>query len=383
MKYIVNGTVYTPTAIIPDGVVTIEGGIIQSVASLEELEVPRDAEKIDAAGGKIVPGFIDIHVHGGAGHDTMDANPKAIHGMAQFFASHGVTGFLPTTITATKEAILAAIENAAFCQEEGTGSAQVLGVHIEGPYISPRRPGAQPVQYIRPANPDEYREFFAWDNIRLISLASEIPENRELITFAVQHGTTVAVGHSEASYEEVLGAVRLGLSHSIHTFNAMGGLHHRRPGTVGAVLTCDTITAEVIADGIHIHPAVVKLLMRAKGIERMVLMTDGIRATGMPEGTYDVGGQQVTVKGGRAKLATGVLAGSILTMDRAVANVQDFTGCALADALKMATLNPAKVLGLADRKGRIATGCDADVVVLDEEDRPRLTMVGGEVIWQV
>jgi len=376
---IANGRVVTPWRVLEKGAVVIEGG---KIVEVKEGFEPTEATIIDAAGRTIAPGFVDIHVHGGAGHDTMDATPQAIQGMAEFFASHGVTGFLPTTVTAPKEAILAAIENAALCQREPTGGAQVLGVHVEGPYISPSMPGAQPVQYIRPADPDEYREFFAWGNIRLITLAPEIPENRELIAYAVEHGATVAVGHSAASYDEVLAAVRLGLSHSIHTFNGMGGLHHREPGTVGAVLTCDEITAEVIADNIHIHPAVIKLLVRAKGVERTVLMTDAIRAAGMPDGTYELGGQRVTVKEGVARIATGSLAGSTLTMDRAVRNAMTAADLPLAEALRMASHNPARVIGMEGEKGSLEPGKDADIILLDDELRVVLTMVGGQVVYQ-
>ena len=286
---ITNGRVITPWRVLEKGVVVVEGGKIAEVGEGFEPLEKSGATIIDATGRTVAPGYIDIHVHGGAGHDTMDATPQAIQGMAQFFSSHGVTSFLPTTVTASKGEILAAIENAALCQKEQTGGAQVLGVHVEGPYISPSKPGAQPVQFIRPAEPDEYCEFFAWDNIKVITLAPEIPENNELITYAVRQGATVALGHSAASYDEVLAAVQLGLGHSAHTFNGMEGLHHREPGTVGAVLICDEITAEVIADNIHVHPAVIKLLVRAKGVERTVLMTDAIRAAGMPDGTYDLG----------------------------------------------------------------------------------------------
>jgi N-acetylglucosamine-6-phosphate deacetylase len=379
---IANGRVITPWRVLEKGAVVIEGGKIVEVKEGFEPKEGSEATIIDAAGKTVAPGFVDIHVHGGAGNDTMDATPQAIQGMAKFFSSYGVTGFLPTTVTASKEAILAAIENAALCQREQTGGAQVLGVHVEGPYISSSKPGAQPVQFIRPAAPDEHCEFFAWDNIKVITLAPEIPENKELITYAVQQGATVAVGHSAASYDEVLAAVRLGLSHSAHTFNGMGGLYHREPGTVGAVLTCDEITAEVIADDIHIHPAVIRLLVRAKGAERTVLMTDAIRAAGMADGTYDLGGQLVTVKEGVARIATGSLAGSTLTMNRAVRNAMAAADLSLAEALRMASYNPARVIGMEKKKGSLEPGKDADIVLLDDELKVVLTMVGGKVVYE-
>jgi N-acetylglucosamine-6-phosphate deacetylase len=238
------------------------------------------------------------------------------------------------------------------------------------------------VQFIRPAEPDEYCEFFAWGNIKVITLAPEVSENKELITYAIRQGATVALGHSAASYDEVLAAVQLGLGHSAHTFNGMEGLRHREPGTVGAVLICDEITAEVIADNIHVHPAVIKLLGRAKGVERTVLITDAIRAAGMPDGTYDLGGQRVTVKEGVARIATGSLAGSTLTMDRAVRNAMADTGLSLAETLPMASYNPARVIGMERKKGSLEPGKDADIILLDDELRVVLTMVGGKVVHQ-
>lgn len=376
-----HGRVLTPWQKLEDGVVVVEDGKIVAVKAGMSTTQAMSGKLIDATGKTVVPGYIDLHVHGGVGYDTMDATPEAIIGMAHWFASHGVTSFLPTTITAPTEAILAAIRNIAFCQEEGTGSAQLLGIHLEGPYISLSKPGAQPTQYIRPADPDEYRDFFSWDNIRLITLAPEIRENKELITYAVQHGSTVAVGHSTASYEELLAAVRLGLSHSAHTFNGMGSLHHREPGTVGAVLTCDEITAEVIADNIHIHPAVVKLLVRVKGVERTVLITDAICAAGMPDGNYDLGGQKVFVKEGIARIATGSLAGSTLTMDKAVRNAIVAAGLSLVETLQMASYNPAQVIGIEKEKGSLEVGKDADILLLDDELRVILTMVKGQIVY--
>lgn len=261
-------------------------------------------------------------------------------------------------------------------------SAQVLGIHLEGPYISLEKKGAQPKGYIRPADPVEYSSFFAKGKIKLITLAPEIPENKRLIVYASQQGATVAVGHSVASYEEVLTSVPLGLTHAAHAFNAMLGLHHRQPGTVGAVLTCDEITAEVIADKIHLHPMVVKLLVRAKGVNRTVLVTDPMRATSMPDGLYDLEGQEIGVKEGVTRMADGGLAGSTLTMDRAVRNVMAAAGVPLGDAFKMATCNPVKVIGVEEEKGSLALGKDADLTVLEGDLTVDLTMVKGQVVYQ-
>jgi len=377
---IVGGRVLTPFRVLEPGTVTVGEGKI--IAVEEGARRIGDEEKIiDAEGLTVAPGLIDVHVHGGVGHDTMDATSEAIEGMARFFACHGVTSFLPTTMTASRGEIVAAIENVARCMEKGSDGAEVLGIHLEGPYVSQERKGAQSPSYIRAADPEEYETFFQAGPVRLITLAPEIQRNRELIPFAVEHGAAVAVGHSAATYEEVLEAVSLGLSQATHTFNGMGGLHHRRPGTVGAVLSCDDIYAQVIVDFLHVHPAVVKILVRAKGPERTVLITDATRAAGMPDGTYDLGGQDVTVAGGEARLSAGSLAGSTLTMDQAVRNVMEAADLSLPEALGMASITPARSIGVADRKGSLERGKDADVILLDEEHQVVLTMVGGEVVY--
>ncbi|MBC7264745.1 MAG: N-acetylglucosamine-6-phosphate deacetylase [Chloroflexi bacterium] len=378
---ITNGRVITPWQVLEKGTVVVEEGKIVAVREGSGPPDPK-ATVIDAAGKIVSPGYIDIHVHGAAGYDTMDATPQAIQGMARFFASHGVTGFLPTTITAPQGAILAAIENAALCQREGTGGARVLGVHLEGPYISPSQPGAQPPQYIRPADPQEYPQFFAWDNIKLITLAPEIPENSAFIPYAVSRGAAVAVGHSAASYEELVDAVASGLTQSSHTFNGMVGLHHRQPGTAGACLALDEIYAQVIVDNVHIHPAVVKILVRAKGTKRTLLITDAMRATGMSDGEYDLGGQKVIVSRGEARLPSGTLAGSTLTIDQAVRNVMMDAGLTFEEALPMATSVPAESIGLGDQVGSIAPGKAADIVLLTPDYRVVMTMVGGQVVYQ-
>jgi len=363
------------------GFVLIEKGKIVAVGPEAALGPLEGAQIIDARGMIITPGFLDIHVHGSMGHDTMDGTAEALEGMARFFVSHGVTSFLPTTITGPRDKILAAIETVDRWSGAEDG-AEALGVHLEGPYISVEKRGAQPAQYIRPAEATEYELFFKKGGVKLITLAPEVPENKGLIAYALQKGATVAVGHSAATYEEVMESVSLGLSHAAHTFNGMGGLHHREPGTAGAVLTSDQITAEVIADNIHVHPAMVRLLVRAKGIERVVLVTDAMRACGMADGFYELGGEEIVVQDGVARTREGSLAGSTLTMDRAVRNLIGAADIPLPQALQMATYNPARALGVDDRKGSLAPGKDADILLLDDSLRIALTMVKGQIVYQ-
>lgn len=379
--FIRGGRVVTPCRVLERGTVIIREG---RIAEISEHELAPSAEDtvIQAEGLTVAPGLIDLHVHGAVGYDTMDATPEAIQAMARFFARHGVTGFLPTTMTANREETLAAIRNVARCLGPCPGGAEVLGVHLEGPYVNESQAGAQLVSAIRPAGREEYEPFFQAGPVRLITLAPEVPSNRELIPYALSQGAAVALGHSQASYEEVLEAVALGASQATHTFNGMPPLHHRQPGIVGAVLSCDELRAQLIVDLIHIHPAVVKIVVRAKGPERVILVTDAMRAAGLSDGLYELGGQAVTVRQGEARLASGRLAGSTLTLERAVRNVMDAAQVPLAQALQMATIVPAQSLGLATRKGSLEAGKDADLILLDERLEVALTMVRGEVVYR-
>ncbi len=379
---IVNGDIVTEGGLLPHGALLLEDGKIVAVGLTCEAVILGDTPVMDVSGQIVTPGYIDVHVHGAAGYDTMDATPEALSAMSRFFAQHGVTSFLPTTVTGSRAQTLAAIAAVADFQRQRPVGAQALGIHLEGPYINPANLGAQNPEFARSADPDEYAEFFRWGNVKLISLAPEDPANLPLIPYAVAHGAAVAIGHSSATYEEVMAAVELGLTQATHTYNAMSGLHHRKPGATGAALTCDRIYAQIIVDLIHVHPAMVKLLVRAKGLGRTVLITDAMRATGMADGTYDLGGQEVIVINGEARLPAGNLAGSTLTMDRAVRNVRQAAELSTLEAIRLATLTPAQSVGIADRKGRVAPGCDADLVILDQDLNVVTTMVSGEIVYQ-
>lgn len=339
-------------------------------------------ELINGGGCVALPGFIDVHVHGAVGHDTMNAAEEALLAMARFYASHGVTAFLPTTMTSSDEATFAALQNVAQHMGPVAGGATILGVHLEGPYINVKMKGAQEGSYIRLADPKAYEKWLDLDTIRQVTVAPEFPENRKFIEACIARGINVSIGHTAATYEEVQQAVILGARQATHTFNAMTGVHHRNPGTAGAVLTMDEIACELIADNIHVHPAIMKLIVRAKGANRVVLITDAIMGAGLADGQYELGGQPVFVRNGMATLADGTLAGSILTMDRALRNILAATGLPLAEAWPMTSANAASQLGLAHRKGQLAPSFDADIVLLDDANQVTLTMAGGRVVYR-
>jgi N-acetylglucosamine-6-phosphate deacetylase len=376
------GAVCTSDGILADGWVLVQNG---RITNLGAGRAPEDAagavaETIDLAGRTLAPGLIDLHVHGALGCDTMDAEPSSLRTMAGFYARHGVTGFLAATMTAPMPAIEAALGVVALGMASGTGGAALLGAHLEGPYLDAAHAGAQaPVHVVR-ALEDDYRGLLGSGVVRIVTLAPEYVENRALISYARERGVVVSMGHTGADYETVREAVRLGVTHVTHLFNAMDPLNHRRPGVVGAALSEDALNCELIVDLVHVHPAVVALTVRAKGPERIVLVTDAMSGAGMPDGEYALGGLPVTVQGGVARGTDGVLAGSTLTMELAVANTMRATGLPLETVLSMASRVPARILGLP--KGDIVAGMDADLIVLGEDDTMDLTMVGGEVVWR-
>ena len=373
------GAICAREALYARGWLLVEG---RRIAALGDGEAPSSvaALTVDLGGRTLAPGLIDLHTHGAVGCDTMDATPDALRGMAGFFARHGVTGFLATTVTAPPDEILSALRNIAQVMTEGTGGANLLGAHVEGPFLDPGRLGAQDGRHVRAPAPDELRQMLDTGVVRVLTLAPEVPGAAALMDCAREAGAVLSAGHTRATCEEMIAATRRGLRHVTHLFNGMEPLHHRQPGVVGAALTLPELTCELIADNVHVHPAVLLLAWRAKGTERIVLVTDAMRGAGMPDGRYLLGGLEVILQGGEARLPSGNLASSTLTLERAVANMMAATGLTLAEALPMATAVPAQTLGLADRKGSLAPGLDADLVVLDAELHVDLTVVGGEVV---
>ena len=374
---IINGKIITPEVTLTNHEIIIEGGKISAIHPLTQSDEPA----IDAGDMWVAPGMIDVHVHGSDGHDTMDATPEALHGMARFFARHGVTGFFPTTVSAPAEPIRKALENVAAADPCEDG-AEILGVHVEGPYLSRDYPGAQSPAALRDPDPGEYAAWFESGVVKLITVAPELDNALSLIDEGINRRIEFAIGHSGASYEEVVTAADHGVRQATRTYNGMLGLHHRNPGTLGGVLSDDRIYGQVIADGIHVHPAMVKLLVRAKGAGRTILITDAIRAAGLPDGDYDLGDQPVTVRDGICRIANGSLAGSTATMDGVLRNVIAFSGLSLPEAIPMATATPATAMNLSGKKGVLAPGADADIILLDADLQVCRTMVGGRTVYE-
>ena len=328
------------------GAVRIVSGHIAEVAPRLD---PGSMPELDATGCTLLPGLIDVHVHGAAGYDTMDASQEALQAMAAFFARHGVTAFLATTMTAPHAETLAAVRGAAAYRPES--GARLLGVHLEGPYLSPKFPGAQLAEAIRLPDPAEFHELADAGPVCMITLAPEQLGAPALMAAARERGIVVVAGHTDATYTEIESAVDLGLNMATHTYNAMSGLHHRKPGTLGAVLSDDRIYAQLIADNIHVHPAAMDILARCKGPDRTVLITDAMRATGLPEGEYDLGGQMVTVREDQCRLADGTLAGSVLTLERGLANFMAASGWPLDKAWPAASRTAAPRAWARSRNG--------------------------------
>jgi N-acetylglucosamine-6-phosphate deacetylase len=316
----------------------------------------------------------------------MDNSLNALNTMAQTLPKEGTTSFLATTITQSNDSIEDALANVLtyVSADKIVPEAEILGIHLEGPFISPARAGAQPVSFIK--EPD-IALFDRWQQLSggLIKLVTMAPE-REMGLAFVRHltksGIIASIGHSDATYTQIQDAIDLGLSHVTHLYNGMRGFHHREPGVAGAALTHNELMVEMIVDGIHIHPAVVKSTYRAKTASEIILITDAMRAKGLGEGEYDLGGQQVKVANGKALLADGTLAGSILTMNQAIKNMIAFTGCSLEEIIVMASENPAKQIGVWNRKGSIAVGKDADITILDKDFNVVLTLCKGKIAYK-
>lgn len=389
---IYNAKIVLPQEIIEQGYILIHDGLITWLGTKETYEAEhvldgQSGQKIDltidAQGGWLLPGFIDIHVHGGNGSDFMEAGSSNLDQITRFHGKHGTTTMLATTVTASKEKIEEVLRAVHQYQQTPMPYAQLLGVHLEGPFLSPKWAGAQNPCYIVKPNLEWMNSWIRQypDLIRMVTLAPETEGAMELIQLLAQHHIIPACGHSDANYTTILEAEQNGLCHAVHTFNAMTPLHHREPGTVGAVLTRDHISAEVIADGHHVHPAVIKLMSKLKTAQNMILITDAISAAGLGDGEYQLGGLEVYVEDGAARLkSTNSLAGSTLTMIQAFKYMVQQVRLSVNQASEMASGNPAKLLGISSMTGSITTGKQADLVLISTELDISYVWVKGRMI---
>jgi N-acetylglucosamine-6-phosphate deacetylase len=375
---------YTPIEEIENPLLIIEDEEIIEVSSRSTRAIPRSAKLVDFGDTTLAPGFLDIHMHGGAGLDVMRASAAELPRLGHFLAQHGVTGYLATTVAAPLDATCKALDTLADAIEEEPPAdgrpieARPLGIHLEGPFLSHKRRGVHPPEFLVEPTVQIFERFWqaARGHVRMLTIAPEIPGAMDVITEAARRSVCVSIGHSDAELPAAREAVKAGARHATHTFNAMRPLDHRSPGIIGEVLSDDTITADIIVDGIHVSPEVVKIFLQAKGPERAVLITDAISATGMPEGRYQLGPIEVEVKDGKAT-AGNSLAGSVLTMDRAVRNVTQFSNWTLRQAVRAATSNPAGAIGLPSANGRLSAGGKANFVVLSDSGNVLKTIVAG------
>ncbi|MCX6056368.1 MAG: N-acetylglucosamine-6-phosphate deacetylase [Chloroflexi bacterium] len=368
--------------VIPSGWLFVEGNQIHSFGKGKPPLgiLKKSVEILELPGLTLLPGFIDLHTHGALGYDFLNATAEDILALTSFFASHGVTGFLASTYTESSQKMEGAIHTIRSCMGFEKGS-HILGIHLEGPWLNPSRAGAQNRSQIRYADPAEVIPYLASGVIRLIALAPEIPENRWLIPECRRRGITVAAGHTDATYEEILQAIDLGVTQVTHCFNAMSPLRTREPGVVGAALTEPKLRCELIADNIHVHPAVMKLLVNSKSAQGVILVTDSISAAGLEDGTYQFDGQRVTCSQGSARLEDGTLAGSTITMEKALKNLINASERPLDELWRCSSLNAAEAIHLEDHKGKIKAGYDADLVLLDSDLQVLLSMVAGNIVF--
>lgn len=362
---------FTPTTEIPDAAILFRDGVIESVTSRGAVTLPAGAREIIATDKIAAPGFIDVHIHGAGGHEVMEATETALKAVSRTIAAHGTTSFVATTVSASVESICQSAKGiAGYISNQHNSDdcrADVLGIHFEGPFISSVRRGVHPSEFLKLPSADLLEKFIAAakGHARILTIAPELLGALPCIDAARKAGLVVAIGHTDATYEQARAAIARGAHHAVHVYNAMRPFSHRDSGVIGAVLTTPEVTAELIADGVHVDETAMRLLLQTKGSGGVILVSDAISATSMPDGKYTLGNFEVTVSGGVCRNAEGKLAGSTLTLDRALRNIVSL-GAPLADALRMLTLNPAALLGIEFKKGSLRPGADADLLLLDE-----------------
>jgi N-acetylglucosamine-6-phosphate deacetylase len=378
-RSVFKGNLVLTEKILENGAVVIEGEKIVDVFPSAEGQVFEGADLTDQSDCFIAPGLVDLHLHGAVGRDVMDGSVAGLEEIAAYQARHGVTGFVATTLAAPLPRIRDAVTGVKTAQAKPMAS-EILGLHLEGPFLSFEKKGAQNPEFIRPIDREAASAVLELsDGIKtIITIAPESGDNLSFISGLREGGLIVSIGHSAAPYELAMTSFERGVRHATHLYNAMSGFLPREPGVIGAVLDSDKVTAELIADGVHVHPAALRLAIRQKGVERICLITDSLNAAGLGEGEYRVGGLDVVVGDGQARLKqSGALAGSVLTLNRAVKNIIDWTGVSVPQAVRMASLNPARVLGLDSQIGSIEAGKLANLAVFDRDLNVLTTILRG------
>jgi len=377
--------ILTPEEELTDSIIVVEDGRITQIGHRDEVRVPAGAADYVASGMTVVPGFVDVHIHGAGGHDVMEGTVRALDRITATVASHGTTSMVATTVTAPIEetchslqAIAGYIRKREAQHEGGRAAAEILGIHLEGPFISKAKRGVHPPESIAKPSVEILQKLLdAADGlVKIVTIAPELPGAIELIQAVLAAKMVAALGHTDANFEQARAAIQAGARHAVHVYNAMRPFEHRDPGILGAILTDPEVTAEIIADGVHVAGPAIQVLIGCKGADTVLLVSDGIAATGMRDGNYRLGNFDVTVKDGVCRNAEGKLAGSTLTLDRAIRNLVAI-GVPLQDAIRMATILPARRLGVAGKKGIIAVGADADLVALTPDLRVDGVMTRG------
>ncbi len=383
-----NGTVITPTQEIKDGMVVVKGSKIEWVGNRADRKYKDEHNIIDAKGQYVCPGFIDIHVHGSNGGDVIDATPEALEKMSSFFVTRGVTSFLATALTVPEKEFIKVLECVRSVRSSGNLSgAQVLGVHMEGPFLNVEQKGCHRPELLGNPRPNEYRKYLEYDDVvKMVTLAPEMDGAVELVKALRSKNIVAAAGHSNGIYRDMIPAIDAGMTHAVHFFCNMGNFRRdnlkRVAGAMETLLYDDRITTELIADGWHVGDILMRITVKVKGPEKVCFITDAMSAAGMPEGKYKIGGLEAIVKDGIAKLLdNSAYASSVTTMDVCVRNGMERIGLNLADSVRMASLTPATVIGINDRKGSLEKGKDADIVIMDKNANVKKTLVNGKVVF--
>lgn len=375
-----NATVYAEKETLSKGYLYINDGRIVGIFSHDPKNIPENTQVIDGTKLHLIPGFIDGHIHGGYGSDVMDATPEALEKMASHLPLEGTTSFLPTTITQSKESIEKALVNIESYQNK-PGHAEIIGIHLEGPFVEKKRKGAQPEQYIM--KPDlalfQKWQLLSGNMIKTITMAPEHDKKGEFIKALSQSGVNVSAGHTDVGFEGMKKAASQGVRQLTHLCNAMTGIHHRDIGAVGAAFQLKELSAELISDGIHVAPEMMQLIFQTIGSERLIIITDSMRAKGLEPGEYELGGQPVVVTEDRALLPNGTLAGSVLKMNEAARVMLQLDGVEIRDIIQMASVNPAKQIGIYDRKGSLSIGKDADMLLVNDQMKIHYTICRGVI----